>query len=42
MYHIIYDNQNRVSVGTISFREIELQSDTGIQVWGHVALLRRE
>jgi len=42
MYHIMYDNQNHVSDGTISFREIELQLDTGIQVRGHAALLSRE
>jgi hypothetical protein len=38
----MYDNQNHVFEGTISFREVELQSDTGIQVRGHVALLSRE
>jgi len=42
MYLIMYDNQNHVSDGTISFREIEFQSDTEIQLQGHAALLSRE
>ena len=42
MCHIMNDNHNHVCDGTISFREIELQSHTGIQVQGHAALLSRE